>query len=183
MGRATLVLLGALGLVPGIPPEPPKGTYPIPKHGVLNLKVPQGWVVTSSFEEVTPSLQLRFEPREGDSFSLLVTAVWLTPEKLSGLTPDGVKGRTLQAAALPLQRSEERIVAPEELRGAETTGYYVSFTDRAPSPADYKYQTRGVSVTGDLMVVYTFLNREAPCTQRDEALQMLANATYTRAPR
>jgi hypothetical protein len=165
------------------PPPQERGLYPVPGHGVLHFAVPAGWRLRSSSEPDSASIQLRFGPERGDVFSLQMTAVWLAPDKLVALTPEKVKSDTLQTAAMAIQGSEERIGRAEDVAGAETFGSFVSLTDRRTNPGDYKYRTEGILVTGEVMVVFTFLCRETPCPDKDLAVQMLANGAYLRGPR
>jgi hypothetical protein len=59
-------------------------------------------------------------------------------------------------------------------------GYYYSLTDRAPGPGEYKYVTQGTLLTGELMVVFTFLHRDLAMPEKSMVLAMLANATYAK---
>jgi hypothetical protein len=182
LGMAVSLLL----LSPATPaesPSPERGLYPLPAHGTLRLPLPEGWRVSTGLQADPPALQLRIEPPKGDAFTLQMTAVWLTAERLAVLTPEKVRADTIQAATVPLQRSEERIATPEEFRGAESEGYYFSLTNRSAAPGDYKYLVQGITVTGEVMLVFSFQYREKPCVERDEALQMLANSSYIREHR
>ena len=40
--------------------------------------------------------------------------------------------------------------------------------------------TQGISRTGEMMVIFTILQREDSVPERTSALQMLANATYSK---
>lgn len=132
--RASALTLLLVVLAGGVAAQDRSGVLPfaIPGHGSLKLQVPEGWRVVSKSLQQPASLQLRLGPSSGDAFSLQVTGVWLDSEKLAKATSEKMKADTTRAAEGPLQQAVEKAVTVQELRGAETAGYYFSLTDRAP---------------------------------------------------
>ncbi len=158
----------------------PRGEYTVPGHGKLILHVPESWKDFSKPLQEPPSVLLRFKPPEGDSFYVQVTAVWLDAAKCANATPKSIKAKVQKSSADPLKRAVEKEAKIEELRGEQTMGYYYSLTDRAPPPDEYKYMTQGIATTGEMMVVFTILRRENNAADKTAALQMLADARYTK---
>jgi hypothetical protein len=158
----------------------PHRTYAVPGHGKMSVLVPAQWKASSKLLQEPPSVLLRFRPPTGDTFYVQVTAVWLDAEKVAKATPDSLKATVQKSSADSLKRSVEKEAKLQELRGEQTIGYYYSLTDRNPPPEEYKYMTQGVSRTGEMMVVFTILQREDSVPERTSALQMLANATYSK---
>jgi hypothetical protein len=155
--------------------------FSIPGHGSLMLRVPAGWKVLSKSLEKPPSVVLRFAPASGDGFNLQVTSVWLDAEKIATFTPDKIKSAVQGAAARLLADAAEKDAALVELRGAQSIGYHASLTQGGtPSDAnDYKYVTQGTLRTGEVMTLFTFLYRDPVLPEREQALRMFADASYS----
>lgn len=155
-------------------------TVAIPGHGGLVLKVPLGWSLATRGDDGSASTQIRFGPKTGDAFSCQITAVWLDPPKLAKVTPARLRSTVEATAAGPLQASVEKKVDIRALKGARSSGYYFSLSDRAPQGNGYRYLTQGSALVGDVMVMYTFLHRDAPSPEKDRFLDMVASATRSR---
>lgn len=182
IGRATgaaLLALLSTGVASGQGPSAAL-PYAIPGHGSLRLSVPTGWRVSSKALTQPPSLNLRFGPSSGDSFSLQVTAVWLDADKLANTTQASLKATASRSAEGPLRQAVEKTVVIQDLRGAQSAGFYFSLTDRAPPPSEYKYLTQGTYLTGEVMVVFTLLHREMPSPEKEQAIRMLTDSTHSK---
>ena len=178
-GTAALTLL-LLAPAVGGQDRPAALPYAIPGHGRLNLSVPAGWRVTSKALAQPPSLNLRFGPSSGDGFSLQVTAVWLDADKLANTTQASLKATAIRSAEGPLRQAVEKAAVIQDLRGAQSAGFFFSLTDRAPPPGEYKYLTQGTYLTGEVMVVFTLLHREMPSPEKEQAIRMLTDSTHSK---
>lgn len=155
--------------------------FPVPGHGSLHLPVPQDWRAASKSLAQPASVLLRVRPAEGDAFLVQVTALWLDQEKLARKTPAQLKRDVEKSAAGPLQQSVEKDLRLEELRGAQALGYYYSLTDRAPGPGEYKYLTQGIVLAGEMLTIFTILQREPAPAEKARLLQMFANTAHAAA--
>ena len=155
--------------------------YPIPGQGSLLLSVPAGWRAASRSLEDPASVLLRLRPAAGDGFLIQVSALWLDAAKREGRTPPRLKGEVQKSAEKLLAQSVEKNAVIEELRGAQSFGYYYSLTDRQPKPGEYKYLTQGMVMTGELLTIFTVLHHEPAPPERGQALRMFADATYLAA--
>lgn len=152
--------------------------FTVPGHGSLALPVPREWRAVGKSLDKPASVLLRIRPASGDAFLVQVTALWLDAEKLARKTPEQLRQDVQSSAKAPLQQSIEKEVRLEELRGAQAIGYYYSLTDRAPVSGEYRYLTQGIVVAGEMLTIFTILQREAAIAERGQLLQMLANATH-----
>lgn len=116
--------------------QPAPQRFPVPGHGSLQLQVPNDWRAASKSLDKPASVLLRIRPAAGDAFPVQVTALWLDPEKRARKTPEQLKQDVEKSAAGPLQRSVEKDLRLEALRGAQALGYYYSLTGREPAPAE-----------------------------------------------
>lgn len=157
--------------------------YEIRGHGRLALVVPPGFVDSQRPAEKLDGVELTFVPPHGDAFLLQVTAVWLNPAEIAGATPEAVRAQVAARAKGPAQRSVEKEAVISELRGAQVRGYYYSLTDSNPPPEEYKYLTQGTLVAGELLTMFTLLQREIDPAGKGRVFEMLAGATYAKAPR
>lgn len=153
--------------------------FAVPGHGSLSLRVPDTWQESSKPKEQPGSVHLRFRPPTGDMFDIQVTAVWRDADQLSKLTAESLKAIAQKSSAEFLRQAVEKEAKLEEFRGGQTLGYYYSLTDRAPPEGEYKYMTQGCFLTGELLTVFTILQREQVALDRKLALEMLADATYS----
>jgi hypothetical protein len=156
----------------------PTGDYPIPNHGSLRLKVPDGWEVQSKQTSDPPSITLHVAPASGSAFEMYVTAVWLNSEKLPNITSDWLKQNSQEAADKLLPRAVEKAATLHDLRGSQTTGFYYALTDRESKPGEYTYLTQGMLLTGELLTTFTVLHRTPESPEVTQALGALAEATF-----
>jgi hypothetical protein len=157
--------------------------FTVSGHGSLQLNVPLGWRLQDRSLEKPPSVLLRLRPASGDAFYVQVTSVWIDPAKQPSLAPEQVKERVQTTAKDLLKRSVEKEATILELRGKEAYGYYFSLTDQgsASGPQDYKYITQGTAVMGELVTVFTILQREPALPDREQALRIFADAVHSKA--
>jgi hypothetical protein len=156
----------------------PGGEFPVPGHGSLRLKVPNGWEVESKQVADPASVTLHVTPANGSAFEMYVTAVWLNSEKLSNITSDWLKQDSQAAADKLLSRAVEKVATLHDLRGSQTTGFYYALTDRESKPGEYTYLTQGMMLTGELLTTFTVLHRTAESPEVAQALGALSGATF-----
>jgi len=163
---------------PSTPASLPVGPgFPIPGHGRLVLQTPSGWRVQSRTTAQPASTYLAFTPPSGDSFSLQITAVWLDQDKRA-VSPDELRKRAMDMAQEPLKQAVEKTVTLRDLHGPETKGFAYSVTDRAAPVGEYKYMTQSLTMTGELMVMTTFLNHTMPNPDLEAALAALSSTSH-----
>lgn len=151
-------------------------SYPIPKHGVLELAVPPSWI--DSFQQPSGDLPptIQFVPKTGTQFQLLITPVWSVkpgeninePTELKALIND--IGRTLLPTAV------EKDLNVLELQRGDSRGYYYILTDKAPKPGEYQYMAQGAIGIGDLQLSFTLLLNAKDSDEQRSALDMLIGA-------
>lgn len=178
--RVALVLLVVITVNHEAVAQTHNQDYAVPGHGKLRLQVPDGWVSSSKSLEQPAAVVLRLNPASGDLFDVQVTTVWLNTERLAKTTLKSLKSTVEETAEDPLRQAVESKLVLVELRGAETMGYYYSLTDRNPAPGEYKYLTQGAFLTGELMTVFTILNRENTSPEVARILEMMAGAQYVK---
>jgi len=182
LARAAAFGLSACALVSTALAQPAETrSFSVPGHGSLMLDVPKGWRVAERPTGEPPSIYVRFDPPSGDAFVLQITAVWLDAEKRAKQTPEAMKAREQEQADGMLAQAEEKQAKVVELRGRQAHGYHYSLADRtsANKGDDYKYLTQGTLLTGELVTIFTLLQREPVARDKARVLQMLADARHS----
>lgn len=154
--------------------------FPVPGHGSLRLKLPDGWRSQALPLTDPASVALHFAPAHGDAFDVQVTSVWLDPAKRASVTLDSIKAETQHGAEGLLPHSVEKTVSLHELRGPQTIGFYYALTDREPGPGEFSNLTQGIFLTGDILSAFTILHRTSSPPEVARAIQAFAQATYTK---
>ncbi|MBX7186800.1 MAG: hypothetical protein K1Y01_16785 [Vicinamibacteria bacterium] len=157
--------------------SPPAPGFAIPGHGRLVLKTPTGWRVQSRTTAEPASTYLAFAPPTGDSFSFQITAVWLSPDKRT-TSLDELRSRAIDMAQEPLKQAVEKTVTLRAIQGNETKGFSYSLTDRAAPAGEYKYLTQSLSLTGEVIIMATFLSHTMPNADLEAALAALSSASH-----
>ena len=162
--------------------QPAPRQFAVPGYGSLGLRVPADWRVAEQASGNRPSVDIVMRPAAGERFNLQITSIGVDPAKLGEMTQGVLRERVQGVAKKLLPQSVEGKADVVELRSKDTRGYYFSLTDRASSNTgdDYKYVTQGMAITGGLLTTFTFLHRDAGIPQRDEALRMLAEGSFTK---
>jgi ankyrin repeat protein len=177
-----LALLVGLGGGPSFSaPDPRHETrrYTLPNAGGLELSVPASW----RQELLRPRdgmITVWFKPPAGDDFSLLVTLVTDT-NCLSCLfgfdTVRNVRELVEQTGAGMVPAAAEKSVSLEPFDNSRERGYYVSLTDRTPSPAVYERVTHGAIAMGESLLSFTLLTHAKNDALLREVLDLVRNAT------
>ncbi len=150
--------------------------YTIPGHGVLKLGVPESWVddVSQPPDDRPPTIT--FTPTTGDSFSVLITAMWNLIQVKDFNKPPKIKQMMEQRGQDLLPTAEETKLELHGLRGPVCWGYYFSLTDKAPKSGEYKYLTQGSLGVGDLLISFTILTHEKESAVKKDAINMLRSS-------
>ena len=161
--------------------QPAPQRFPIPGHGALLINIPAQWRVASKSSMNPPAVAFNLLPASGDSYNLQMTAVWLEPAKRAEMTPEVIKDRMQATGKELLKQSVEKEVQLAELRGKQALGYYFSLSDRQSqnTGTDYKHIMEGTVTVGEVVLIFTFLHREPGTTAKEQALQLVREATYT----
>lgn len=175
MGVAVCLLAGALFAQQ----SPVAQEYSFKGHGSLRLTIPDGWRVSSKSLKRPIALVLHLRPTSGDAFDVQLTSTWLDPAALAKTTPESMRANVQRSADGLLPQAVEKEVTIQELRGAQTVGYYYALADRNPAPGEYKYLTQGSFLTGQLLTAFTILSRAPGAPQVDQALRNFESATYS----
>jgi hypothetical protein len=180
------VLLAALqsGTAPAPARSNPGATgsmdFPIPGHGSLRFKVPEGWDPHSRQTADPASVYLHFVPQKGDAFDVQVTAFWLDSSKRARETTDSLRATVQRTADELLPHSVEKTATLHDLRGPQSFGFYYALTDSSPGPGEFPNLTQGVFLTGEILSTFTILHRTPVSSEVDQALQAFAQATQTK---
>lgn len=151
-------------------------TLSIPGRGMLVLSSPLTWSeqVSHPPEKIAPTI--RFSSTAGQKFEVSITAfssptndsTFNSPTKVRTIVEDTVD--ELEPWLV------EKDIPILELRGGSGAGYYISGTDKAPGPDEYKYLTQGAIAVEDLLLTFTILTNKADSSVVKDALNMLRSA-------
>lgn len=153
-------------------------TYPLPKQGSFELKVPVSWKDTLRQPPNDLPPTLTFSPNSGAAFQVLITPIWKVNQDMQMPGPEEMKSSVERAADGASQQAVEKTIPIRELKGSSGKGYYFSATDKAPKPDEFKYLTQGMLGVGDLAVTFTILTNDGQDAVVKEALSMLSSAAH-----
>ena len=153
--------------------------YPIPQHGVLELKVPASWKtkIHKPQEEMPPAMI--FSPATGNDFEVTMMVLWGKKEEPDFNRPEKVKTFLEKEGQKLLTRIVETKIVLNEIKGTTHTGYYFSVTDKNPEPGEYRYMTRAGIGVGSLLLQVTVLHRVRESGAVKDTLSMLREAKHT----
>jgi len=178
MQKSSLVL-AVTSLIAGVAAwaAPHEESFQLPKHGVVQLDVPEGWVseLDQPPGEVPPTIYLR--PKTGKPFEVMITPFWRKGEDTT-VYESALRDQTEEVAAKAQPGAVEKQLTLKELSGIGGRGYYFSATDRAPKPGEYKYMTQGMLKLGNLALAFTVLSNDAESDVVATALQLLSTAEH-----
>ncbi|MGC1389115.1 MAG: hypothetical protein WA807_13980 [Steroidobacteraceae bacterium] len=152
--------------------------FPLPGHGALTLRVPEGWTA----EMKPPGTQLpptiTLAPWNGPKFVMSVTAEW--PMASAQTLPDdnAIRSDVAAAARSAQSQSVEGVLPLQEITGVDGRGFYFTATDRAPKPNEAKYLTQGIIRVGEISLAFTVLTNDGQETVVRAALEMLRTAVH-----
>ncbi len=100
-----------------------------------------------------------------------VPAGAMTPEKMLDVMNGTIEELAPQAV--------EQDLAPVELKGGRNPAFFVTATDKAPKPDEYKYISQILVSAGDAFVLATILYNESATEDAQRARDALADVTVT----
>jgi hypothetical protein len=157
---------------------PAARTYPLSRHGTLEMKAPSSWkdFVRRPPNDLPPTIT--FGAGAGAPFEVIVTPIWPMRPDIKAPTLPELKANVREAAdSVAAQAVEKRIAVRELKSGASVIGYYYTVTDKAPKPGEFKLMTQGMFGLVDLRVSFTILTNEGQEGTVKEALAMLSSAS------
>src|SRR5262245_44168371 len=135
-------------------------SFPVPEHGVFKLQVPKSWKDKVSPTSGSTAPTITFTGGGQQAFEMLLTTTWRTWPANPQAAAAEIWLLVQQNAERLKPRVVEKELPPQELRGASGAGYYISVTDPAPKPGEYKYMTQGTVRVGELSVKFTLLTND-----------------------
>ena len=153
--------------------------YPIPAHGALQIVFPKGWKISSRSLAQPPTLALAVTPEDSMILNVQITTVWLDAAALEQATAERRRGDMEKSGREMLSQAVEKTLAIQELRGAQSNGFYYALTDRAPGPGEHKYLIQGSLLTGPALSVFTILYRSPGMEEVNQVLKALSTAAYS----
>jgi uncharacterized DUF497 family protein len=151
--------------------------YPIPEHGKLELNVPTPWKgkVHKPQENMPPTII--FNPAKGNDFQVMITVMWAKTGDQDINNQQKVRTFVEKDGQKLLPNTAEGQIILQEIKGVSHSGYYVSVTDKASNPGEYRYMTRGAIAVGNLLLNFTILHRVRDTQAVRDALSILREAT------
>jgi hypothetical protein len=124
---------------------------------------------------------LKFGPKSGPSFEILVTPLWSITGNTPAHDPASLRKEVESAAKAAQPQAVEKVIEIKTLKGDSGAGYYFSATDRQPKPGEYKYLTQGIVPAGELVVTFTILSNDGEQATVDAALLLLKDLRQKKA--
>jgi len=150
--------------------------YPIPEHGMLELKVPTSWKGEVHKPQADMPPTMIFNPAKGNDFQVLITVLWSKTGEQGFNSRDNVRTLVEKDGQKLLPNAVETKIILQEIQGIDHPGYYFSVTDKAPNPGEYRYMTHGAIGVGNLLLSATILHRVKESESVKDALFMLREA-------
>jgi hypothetical protein len=168
-----VILLLAFGVIAIAAEQTKDRRYPLPGHGIFQMKVPASWKdeVKQPANDLPPTITLR--PASGDQFQVIITPFWKTSEDAPALNDYSARRMVQRAADAAQPNAVEKNLKIIEVQGSSGHGYYFSATDKAPEPGSYKFLTQGILRVGELAVAFTILTKDGQKEVDSAALTML----------
>ena len=140
----------------------------------LNFHVPKTWKRDREAQNPmggTPTIQ--FRPEIGKSFSVQVSVL---ENKGDSKLVDQIAKSILDEYA---PQSVEKNLKLKPLEGTYGVGQYLSATDPAPKPGEYKFVTSGVMPAEGLVVIFTVLTNDDQQAVVDAALKSVVKMNFS----
>jgi hypothetical protein len=157
--------------------------YALPEqHGSFNVSAPATWQdeVQQPPQQGLPPTIL-FTPATGKPFQVLLTPIWKPSPDVPTPSKDALRQRVERSAA-ELKGNGERVageIKVVEIQGKTGSGYYISATDKAPGPGEFKHLTQGLIMVSELMVTFSVLTNDGQQQVVRDALIMLRGAAHS----
>jgi hypothetical protein len=152
--------------------------YPVADHGYVQVRVISSWKgeLREHPQRLSPSVV--FQPEEGGLFQIWLTPVWSPKKDTSPL--ETIREEVRKSAEGIKSQTVEQNFPILELQGTSGQGFYLSATDKAPQPGDYKFLTQGILLVGELKITFDILTNDSLGEVVKEALAMLKGAVQVR---
>ncbi len=150
--------------------------YPLPGHGALQISTPGAWQekVQRRPNPLPPTIV--FTPESGSSYQILLTPMYPLREEISLPTPAQLRNNVEREAKRVQEQALEKTIPVQELKGADTIGYYYRVTDKSSQASEYKYMTQGALLLKKSTLLFTILTNDGADGIEGEAMTMLKNA-------
>jgi hypothetical protein len=155
--------------------------FPLPAHGTLVMAVPDAWEVQVGQPPDGLPPTLKFSPKSGPAFEMLVTPLWPMSNKTPAMDAASLRKEVEATAKAAQPQAVEKTIAIRTLKSRSGIGYYFSATDRKPKPGEYKYLTQGIVPVGDLVVTFTILSNDGADATVGAALLLLQDLGQKKA--
>lgn len=157
--------------------------YPLPDHGNLQLKSPISWKdeLRQPPHRLPPTIV--FNPTAGKLFEILITPVWAVSKDMPPPNAERIHAQVKQTAEHAKFQAVEQDINIIEIKGASGIGYYLSATDRAPKPDEYKHMIQGMILISNMALAFTILTNDGQENVINDALAMLKGAIHVKGNR
>lgn len=139
---------------------------------VLVFATPSAWVPLANPEG--PPGTLGFELPAANQLMVLITAMPESPVRADA----NLRAMVEETAHQLLGSSVETSLPLQPLRGSTAAGYYVSATDRAPGPNEFKFVHQGGVLADRTLIMFTILYNPGMEAAAREALSVIAAVTF-----
>jgi len=153
-------------------------SFPVPQHGVVKLQVPKSWKDKVSPTAGSTAPTITFTGGGQQAFEMSLTPMWRTWPANPRVAAAEVWMLVEQNAQRLKPKAVEKELPPQEISGASSAGYYISVTDPAPKPGEYKYLLQGTVRVGELLVTFTVLTHDGGDSVRRQALALVQSAAH-----
>ena len=152
-------------------------SFPLARHGVLILSVPESWdqEIRLAPEGMPPTIVLT--PRDGDEFEVLITPYWNANNVPGFNSPKMTKALVGEDLKALLPTAVERDVPIVEIPGKYGAGHYFLLTDKKPGTG-YQHMVRADIGVGDLLLYVTVLCRTKDSEGLRQTLLALQGADH-----
>ncbi len=172
-----VILLVAFAFIAAAAENTSDHRYPLPGHGVFQMKVPASWKeeVKQQSDKLPPIITLK--PATGDPSIITIIPFWKESEEAPEMNDYTVHRMVQRAADANQPKAVEKTLEIIFLEGSSGRGYYFSATAKAPEPGSCKYLTQGILLVDDLAVSFVILTNDGQKDVKSAALDMLKGAT------
>jgi len=157
-------------------------SYPLPGHGILELKVPSSWKESVSGPPAGLPPTIEFSPESGNGFDVQITPLWSPTGDPDLNRPEVIRSLVEKMGRKHLDQAVETEVRLKEIKGPRAKGYVFTITDRAPAEGEWTYLTAGAAGVGELLLSFTILTNSLDSGELDRALRMIEESRWSASP-
>ncbi|MFO0943379.1 MAG: hypothetical protein U0930_21805 [Pirellulales bacterium] len=142
----------------------------------LNFSVSKTWIRDREAKAPMGSIPtIQFRPEDGKRFSVQFSVITSQTKGPSKLVDQLAKSILDEYAS----QSVEKDLKLKPLKGVFGVGQYLSATDPAPKPGEYKFVTSGVMPAEELIVLFTVLTNDDQQAVVDAALKSVVKMNFS----